>query len=69
MPIAVQVTQERLRADASVCKRAGCRRMEITDPALLFDTQAVMQIRNPDALMSFVDEHGADLAEQVGDEA
>ena len=45
-----------------VCERAGYRWMKITDSALPFDTRAVVQIRSPDALMHFVDEHGADLA-------
>jgi GT2 family glycosyltransferase len=45
-----------------VCERAGHTWMKVADPALLFDTRAVVRIGSPDDLARFVVEHGAVLA-------
>ncbi len=45
-----------------VCERAGHTWMKVADPALLFDTRAVVRIGNPDDLARFAAERGAVLA-------
>jgi O-antigen biosynthesis protein len=45
-----------------VCERAGYAWMKIADPALLFDTRAVVRIGSPEDLARFAAEHGAVLA-------
>ncbi|MBD0273621.1 MAG: hypothetical protein ICV73_17050, partial [Acetobacteraceae bacterium] len=45
-----------------VCERAGYAWMKIADPALLFDTRAVVRIGSPEDLARFAAEHGATLA-------
>jgi hypothetical protein len=45
-----------------VCERAGYAWMKIADPALLFDTRAVVRIGSPEELARFAAERGATLA-------
>ena len=42
-----------------VCERAGCSWMKIADPALLFDTRAVVRIGSPEDLVRFAAERDA----------
>jgi hypothetical protein len=44
-----------------VCERAGFTWMKIADPALLFDTRAVVRIGAPEDLARFAEGHGASL--------
>ena len=44
-----------------VCERAGYAWMKIADPALLFDTSAVVRIGAPGDLARFAEEHGVSL--------
>lgn len=43
-------------------EQAGYTWMKIADPALLFDTRAVVRIGNPEDCARFAAEHGANLA-------
>ena len=45
-----------------VCERAGYSWMKVADPALLFDTRAVVRIGSPEDLVRFAAERGAALA-------
>ncbi len=44
------------------CERAGFAWMKVADPALLFDTQAVVRIGNPGDLAEFAERHFVSLA-------
>jgi O-antigen biosynthesis protein len=48
-----------------VCERAGYTWMKIADPALLFDTRAVVRIGSPEDLAHFTAERGALLASRT----
>jgi GT2 family glycosyltransferase len=45
-----------------LCEAAGYRWLKLADPALLFETRAVVQIDRPEDLQVFMQRHGASLA-------
>ncbi len=45
-----------------VCEAAGYRWLKVADPALLFETRAVVRIDRPEDLQAFIQRHGASLA-------